>query len=136
MRPRTSWARTCASRPTGRSGGARSASWSRSRQSRQWWVRPHMAARAEGVPQVELGGSGRPLTCVALGCGDFGGVGSAPAFFGRGLGEDEALALMDAAWERGLTHFDTADAYGGGRSAGRRRAGGGAELVLAARAGR
>jgi aryl-alcohol dehydrogenase-like predicted oxidoreductase len=43
-------------------------------------------------------------------------VGSAPAFFGQGLSEDQALALMDAAWERGLTHFDTADAYGGGRS--------------------
>jgi len=23
---------------------------------------------------------------------------------------------MDAAWELGITHFDTADAYGGGRS--------------------
>jgi aryl-alcohol dehydrogenase-like predicted oxidoreductase len=53
---------------------------------------------------------------VALGCGNFGGVGSAPEFFGRGLTQDEALALMDAAWESGLVHFDTADAYGGGRS--------------------
>lgn len=43
-------------------------------------------------------------------------MGSAPAFFGQGLGDDQALALMDAAWEAGLTHFDTADAYGGGRS--------------------
>ena len=59
-----------------------------------------------------------PLTIprVALGCGNFGGVGSAPAFFGQGLNEDEAFALMDAAWELGITHFDTADAYGGGRS--------------------
>src|SRR5438105_2108992 len=30
--------------------------------------------------------------------------------------EDEAFALMDAAWEAGLDWFDTADAYGGGRS--------------------
>jgi aryl-alcohol dehydrogenase-like predicted oxidoreductase len=43
-------------------------------------------------------------------------VGSAPAFFGQGLSEDEASALMDAAWEAGIRHFDTADAYGGGRS--------------------
>ena len=57
-----------------------------------------------------------PLARIALGCGNFGGVGSAPAFFGAGLGEDEAFALMDAAWEAGLRHFDTADAYGGGRS--------------------
>jgi aryl-alcohol dehydrogenase-like predicted oxidoreductase len=53
---------------------------------------------------------------VALGCGNFGGVGSAPEFFGQGLTQDEAFALMDAAWESGLVHFDTADAYGGGRS--------------------
>jgi aryl-alcohol dehydrogenase-like predicted oxidoreductase len=53
---------------------------------------------------------------VVLGCGNFGGVGSAPAFFGQGESEHEALALMDAAWELGITAFDTADAYGGGRS--------------------
>jgi aryl-alcohol dehydrogenase-like predicted oxidoreductase len=53
---------------------------------------------------------------IALGCGNFGGVGSAPEFFGQGLSEDQAFELMDAAWEFGLTHFDTADAYGGGRS--------------------
>jgi 1-deoxyxylulose-5-phosphate synthase len=57
-----------------------------------------------------------PVSRIALGCGNFGGVGSAPEFFGRGLTDDEASALMDAAWEYGLTHFDTADAYGGGRS--------------------
>jgi aryl-alcohol dehydrogenase-like predicted oxidoreductase len=56
------------------------------------------------------------LPRVALGCGNFGGIGSAPAFFGQGLSDDEAAALMDAAWAAGLTHFDTADAYGGGRS--------------------
>jgi aryl-alcohol dehydrogenase-like predicted oxidoreductase len=56
------------------------------------------------------------LPRVALGCGNFGGVGSSPAFFGQGLSEDEAFALMDAAWELGIDHFDTADAYGGGRS--------------------
>lgn len=51
-----------------------------------------------------------------LGCGNFGGVGSAPEFFGQGLTQDQALELMDAAWELGITSFDTADAYGGGRS--------------------
>jgi aryl-alcohol dehydrogenase-like predicted oxidoreductase len=56
------------------------------------------------------------ISRVALGCGNFGGVGSAPEFFGGGLSEDQALQLMDAAWQLGITHFDTADAYGGGRS--------------------
>ena len=53
---------------------------------------------------------------VALGCGNFGGVGSAPEFFGQGIDEDEAFAIMDHAWGAGLHWFDTGDAYGGGRS--------------------
>jgi aryl-alcohol dehydrogenase-like predicted oxidoreductase len=53
---------------------------------------------------------------LVLGCGNFGGIGSAPAFFGQGESEDEADAIMDAAWGLGITAFDTADAYGGGRS--------------------
>jgi aryl-alcohol dehydrogenase-like predicted oxidoreductase len=53
---------------------------------------------------------------VILGCGNFGGIGSAPAFFEQGETLEQALELMDAAWEAGITWFDTADAYGGGRS--------------------
>ena len=53
---------------------------------------------------------------MILGCGNFGGIGSAPAFFGQGETLEQALELMDAAWEAGITWFDTADAYGGGRS--------------------
>jgi aryl-alcohol dehydrogenase-like predicted oxidoreductase len=63
-----------------------------------------------------VGDSGLAIPRIALGCGNFGGVGSAPAFFGQGLTQDQALELMDAAWQLGITHFDTADAYGGGRS--------------------
>jgi aryl-alcohol dehydrogenase-like predicted oxidoreductase len=53
---------------------------------------------------------------ITLGCGNFGGIGSAPQFFGQGESEEEAFALMDAAWALGIRSFDTADAYGGGRS--------------------
>jgi len=53
---------------------------------------------------------------IALGCGNFGGIGSAPAFFGQGESREQAFEIMDAAWELGLRWFDTADAYGGGRS--------------------
>src|SRR5260370_26154010 len=63
-----------------------------------------------------LGRSALTVSRIALGCGSFGGIGSAPEFFGQGLSEDQALELMDAAWEVGITHFDTADAYRGGRS--------------------
>jgi aryl-alcohol dehydrogenase-like predicted oxidoreductase len=59
---------------------------------------------------------GLTVSRIALGCGNFGGVGSAPEFFGQGLTEGQAFELMDAAWESGIGWFDTADAYGGGRS--------------------
>ena len=63
-----------------------------------------------------LGRTGLKISAVGLGCGNFGGIGSAPAFFGKGETEEEAFALMDAALEMGINFFDTADAYGGGRS--------------------
>ena len=64
----------------------------------------------------ELGRSGVSVTRIVLGCGNFGGVGSSPAFFGQGIPHAEAPRIMDAAWELGIRAFDTADAYGGGRS--------------------
>ncbi len=68
------------------------------------------------IARHRLGRSELTVPRVALGCGNFGGIGSAPELFGQGLTEAEAFALMDAAWEIGIDHFDTADAYGGGRS--------------------
>lgn len=53
---------------------------------------------------------------IALGCGNFGGIGSAPEFFGQGISHSEAFAIMDRAWAAGIRWFDTADAYGGGSS--------------------
>jgi aryl-alcohol dehydrogenase-like predicted oxidoreductase len=53
---------------------------------------------------------------ISLGCGNFGGIGSAPEFFGQGIDDDTVFAIMDTAWARGLRWFDTADAYGGGKS--------------------
>jgi aryl-alcohol dehydrogenase-like predicted oxidoreductase len=53
---------------------------------------------------------------VALGCGNFGGIGSAPEFFGQGISHHDAFAIMDRAWEAGIHWFDTGDAYGGGSS--------------------
>ena len=64
----------------------------------------------------ELGRSGVSVTRIVLGCGNFGGVGSSAAFFGQGIPHEEAPRIMDAAWELGIRTFDTADAYGGGRS--------------------
>jgi aryl-alcohol dehydrogenase-like predicted oxidoreductase len=64
----------------------------------------------------QLGGTDVEVSRIILGCGNFGGIGSAPEFFGQGEGEEEAFRIMDAAWEQGITTFDTADAYGGGQS--------------------
>jgi aryl-alcohol dehydrogenase-like predicted oxidoreductase len=63
-----------------------------------------------------LGRTDVEVSRIILGCGNFGGIGSAPELFGRGESEEEAFLIMDAAWERGITTFDTADAYGGGAS--------------------
>ena len=64
----------------------------------------------------ELGRSGIAVSRIVLGCGNFGGIGSSPRFFGHGTPKEEAFRLLDAAWEVGVTALDTADAYGGGRS--------------------
>lgn len=63
-----------------------------------------------------LGRTGLDVSRIILDCGNFGGIGSAPAVFGQGESEEEAFAIMDAAWSMGIRDFDTADVYGGGRS--------------------
>jgi aryl-alcohol dehydrogenase-like predicted oxidoreductase len=68
------------------------------------------------MERAYLGGSGMRVSRVILGCGNFGGIGSSPEFFGQGETQEQAFAIMDTAWEEGITTFDTADAYGGGRS--------------------
>jgi aryl-alcohol dehydrogenase-like predicted oxidoreductase len=68
------------------------------------------------VESRQLGGTEVEVSRIILGCGNFGGIGSAPEFFGKGETEAEAFRIMDAAWELGIRTFDTADAYGGGRS--------------------
>ena len=63
-----------------------------------------------------LGSTGLKISCLGLGCGNFGGVGSAPEFYGMGENQAQAFELMDCAVDAGINFFDTADAYGGGRS--------------------
>jgi len=65
---------------------------------------------------TRLGSTGLKVSRLGLGCGNFGGIGSAPQFFGMGEDEAHAIALMDRAFDAGINFFDTANAYGGGRS--------------------
>jgi 1-deoxyxylulose-5-phosphate synthase len=65
---------------------------------------------------ARLGRSDLEVSVLGLGCGNFGGIGSTPELFERGDDEPTAFALMDAARQAGITLFDTANSYGGGRS--------------------
>src|SRR5881392_998068 len=65
---------------------------------------------------VRLGSTGLKISRLGLRCGNFGGIGSAPDFFGMGENEEQACDLMDRAFDAGINFFDTANAYGGGRS--------------------
>ena len=53
-----------------------------------------------------LGGTGIEVSEIGLGCGNWG----------REIDEDSSNRLMDYAVERGITLFDTGEAYGGGES--------------------
>jgi aryl-alcohol dehydrogenase-like predicted oxidoreductase len=64
----------------------------------------------------DFGRTGMRVSVLGLGCGGFGGVGSAPELFGKGEDRATAFALMNHAIEAGLNYFDTADSYGGGES--------------------
>jgi aryl-alcohol dehydrogenase-like predicted oxidoreductase len=53
---------------------------------------------------------------IIFGCGNFGGIGSAPLLRSAGDSDEQALQLLDHAWQVGLRRFDTANTYGGGAS--------------------
>src|SRR5438045_9262163 len=53
---------------------------------------------------------------IVFGCGNFGGIGSAPHLRSAGDSEEQALQLLDHARRVGLRRFDTANTYGGGAS--------------------
>jgi len=72
-------------------------------------LRSAPSAYAGGMEQRILGGTGREVSVVGLGTWQLG------ADWGD-VSEDDALAVLQAAAESGVTFFDTADVYGDGRS--------------------
>jgi aryl-alcohol dehydrogenase-like predicted oxidoreductase len=80
-----------------------------------------------------LGRTGRPVSVIGLGCWQLGGDWGA-------VGEDDAMSVLHAAVDAGVTFLDTADVYGDGRSetlVGRLlRERPGAELAVATKMGR
>jgi aryl-alcohol dehydrogenase-like predicted oxidoreductase len=77
---------------------------------------PNVYHLDEGMDYRAFGRTGMKVSVLGLGCGGFGGVGSAPELFGKGEDKATAFALMDRAWDAGINYFDTADSYGGGIS--------------------
>lgn len=58
------------------------------------------------MDQKPLGRTGTSISALALGTGTFG----------REIDEDESYKIMDYCLEKGITFFDTAEAYGGGQA--------------------
>jgi aryl-alcohol dehydrogenase-like predicted oxidoreductase len=58
----------------------------------------------------------RDVERIVFGCGNFGGIGSAPHLRSAGDSEEQALRLLDHARRVGIRRFDTANTYGGGAS--------------------
>jgi aryl-alcohol dehydrogenase-like predicted oxidoreductase len=56
------------------------------------------------------------LNRIIFGCGNIGGLGSAPTLRDKGDSRERGLALLDHTRDLGLTRFDTANTYGGGVS--------------------
>ncbi len=49
-----------------------------------------------------LGRTGLKISTIALGCANFGGVGSTPELFGKAATREEFFAVMDRAWTLGI----------------------------------
>ena len=58
------------------------------------------------MEQRPLGRTGRTISAIGLGC----------VTFGREIDEESSYRVMDHAFEKGTTFFDTAEGYGGGQS--------------------
>jgi aryl-alcohol dehydrogenase-like predicted oxidoreductase len=61
------------------------------------------------MKQRQLGANGPMVSAIGLGCLSFGGI------FGDTT-DDVSLRCLDAAWDAGITLYDTANIYGMGRS--------------------
>lgn len=66
----------------------------------------------------QLGSSDLQVSVVGLGCNNFGGraINAASGTVYGALDFDQARTVIDAAFDAGITLFDTADVYGGGGS--------------------
>jgi aryl-alcohol dehydrogenase-like predicted oxidoreductase len=88
-------------------------------------------SKSENLPHRPLGASGIAVSAIGLGCMSLSGVYGAS-------GDDDGIALIRDALDRGITFLDTSDAYGAGHNetiAGKAIKGRRDELVLATKFG-
>jgi aryl-alcohol dehydrogenase-like predicted oxidoreductase len=88
-------------------------------------------SKSRTLPARMLGSSGLQVSAIGLGCMSLSGV------YGKS-GDDEGIALIREALDRGITLLDTSDAYGAGHNeqvVGRAIAGRRSEVVLATKFG-
>jgi aryl-alcohol dehydrogenase-like predicted oxidoreductase len=88
-------------------------------------------AKTGGIPKRELGSSGIEVSAIGLGCMSLSGV------YGD-TSDDEGIALIHEALDRGITFLDTSDMYGFGHNeelVGKAIKGRRAEIVLATKFG-
>ncbi|CAL9108537.1 unnamed protein product, partial [Musa acuminata var. zebrina] len=62
--------------------------------------------QAPEVPRVKLGSQGLEVSRLGLGCFQLTGLINAP------LSDEEGIAFIKQAFDRGITFFDTADRFG------------------------
>ncbi len=67
-----------------------------------------VAGHSNGIPTRVLGKTGRVVTIL--------GLGGAHVIHGKTKTDEQAIALVDRAYDLGVTYFDTAHNYGSGRS--------------------
>jgi aryl-alcohol dehydrogenase-like predicted oxidoreductase len=87
--------------------------------------------KSEKLPSRRLGSSGIAVSAIGLGCMSLSGVYGASS-------EDDGVALIRDALDRGITFLDTSDAYGAGHNetlVGKAIKGRGGEIVLATKFG-
>ncbi len=68
--------------------------------------------------KIILGRTGAEVSAISLGTWSYGGAnksGTLPVGW-AGQSDNDSIAALKRAWERGINHWDTADVYGNGRS--------------------
>ena len=71
---------------------------------------------SQGIQKRRLGQTDIEITPIGLGTWQFAGGKGLDSFIYQGVSNDETDNIIKTVYDRGINWFDTAEAYGGGRS--------------------